>query len=88
MIGSGGDHASRLRFGWFACTARDASAEEFAAIESLYLLEKARFKAAPEETKKFLMGLAPNSGADPSERAAFGLVANILLNLDTVLTRN
>ena len=88
MIGSGGDHASRLRFGWFACTARDASAEEFAAIESLYLLEKARFKASPEETKKFLVGLTPNSGADPSERAAFGLVANILLNLDTVLTRN
>ncbi len=88
MIGSGGDHASRLRFGWFVCTAREATAEEFAALESLYLLEKTRFKANPEETKKFLQGLAANPAADPSERAAFGLVANILLNLDTVLTRN
>ncbi len=88
MIGSGSDQASRLRFGWFVSTAREATTQEFAAIESLYQLEKARFKANPEQTRKFLEGLPVNPLVDPAERAAFGLVANILLNLDTVLTRN
>jgi hypothetical protein len=88
MLASGGDIDAKLRHGWFVCTSRDANPAELAALSNLYASEKARFVANPDEAKKFLTGLAEKPGTDPAERAALGVVANVLLNLDTVLTRN
>ena len=88
MVAAGGGIDAKLRHGWFVCTAREASPAELAALSDLFASEKARFAGKPEETKKFLAGLAEKPGSDPAERAALGVVANVLLNLDSVLTRN
>ena len=88
MLASGGDIGAMLRFGWFVSTAREANPGEVEALSTLYSSEKKRFASRPEEAKKFLSGLPDKPGTDPAERAALGVVANVLLNLDSVLTRN
>jgi hypothetical protein len=67
-------------------TSRRPGPEELARIESAFERELARFEAEPARALAVLgEGAAPAGPA--SERAAWTLVANVLLNLDEALTR-
>ena len=75
--------AERVAFAFRLCVARKPSADELAVL--LTLLEKHRKRFAENE-----VGAAEAAGgksADVVERAAFALVARVLLNLDETITK-
>ncbi|MES2570665.1 MAG: DUF1553 domain-containing protein, partial [Verrucomicrobiota bacterium] len=86
----GPDTVSRLRFGLQLCLARPAGEEQVAALAELFGNALATYRADAEAAKKLAtvpLGALP-AGLDPAEAAAWTVVANVLLNLDGVLTKN
>jgi hypothetical protein len=87
----GGDSSeSRVRFGLRLCLARPPTDEQVKTMTTLYADELATYRADPESAKKLAtdpLGPLPE-GADAAELAAWTVVANVLLNLDAVLTKN
>lgn len=94
MLRAGGDEDSeRLRFGFRLCTARDPEANEMRLLQQL--LDRQRRRYAADVTQAALL-LAISSGdeSEPessdsglAERAAWTMVARVLLNLDETVTR-
>ncbi len=82
--------AARLRFSLRLCLAREPDAAQVAALQKLLDSERATFQADLESAKKLatqpLGPLPPN--LEPAEAAAWTAVANVLLNLDAVLTKS
>ncbi|QIF05950.1 DUF1553 domain-containing protein [Roseimicrobium sp. ORNL1] len=83
----------RVEFGMELCLARPVTAEQVATLVQLYQQELANYQANAEDAKKLSTsttlpaekGFAPNT--PPAEAAAWTAVANVLLNLDGVLTK-
>ena len=71
-------HAFRL------CTARRPKPAELAPLVSFQERQLARFRADPEAARAIAGVAAPGEAA---ERAAWTMVANVLLNLDETLTK-
>ncbi len=79
----------RLRFSLTLCLGRPPQDGEITVLRDLFEREKARYTGDLEAAKKLAtepLGPLPE-GSDPAEMAAWTTVANILLNLDGVLTR-
>ncbi|APW62033.1 PSD1 and planctomycete cytochrome C domain-containing protein [Paludisphaera borealis] len=79
----------RVRYALELCTGRPARPEQVAQVVALYNGERARYaddKAAALSLATEPLGPLPD-GADPAELAGWTAVANVLLNLDAVLTR-
>ena len=79
----------RARFGLLLCLQRPASKAQVEEVVALYQDELARYKgdrAAAEELATDPLGPLPKD-ADPAEMAAWTVVANVLLNLDGLLTK-
>ena len=90
MITEGGATAdSRLALGFRLVTARTPTKEELSILTAGLAQDLAHFKKTPAEAAKLLgFGEAkPAGNIDPSELAAYALTANVLLNLDEVVTR-
>lgn len=95
LIREGGDNVrSRIRFGLELCLGRPATDEQVSALEQLYQEEVQTYKANPEGAKKLSTSdslpkdkMFPKD-SDPAELAAWVEVANVLLNLDGVLTKS
>jgi hypothetical protein len=89
----GGTVQDRARYGLELCLARPATDEQVKAVEQLYLQELEAFKAKPDDAKKLSTSLtlpaekAFPTDLAPAEAAAWTAVANVLLNLDGVLTK-
>jgi hypothetical protein len=83
----------RVRYGLELCLARPATEEQVKTLEQLFLQEFDSYKAKPEDAKKLSSSATlPVEKAFPKERsgaeaAAWTAVANVLLNLDGVLTK-
>lgn len=83
----------RVKFGMELCLARPVTAEQVATLVQLYQQELANYQANAEDAKKLSTSttlpaeksFAPNT--PPAEAAAWTAVANVLLNLDGVLTK-
>ncbi|MBI3878022.1 MAG: DUF1553 domain-containing protein, partial [Verrucomicrobia bacterium] len=90
LVKEGGANVSdRARFGLQLALSRPASAEQVQALVSLYEKELAHYRSDPEAAKKLAtepLGKLPD-GLDAAEAAAWTVVANVLLNLDGVLTK-
>lgn len=86
---AGGTVADRVRFGLSLCLSRPANEEETHVLVEHYEKELAHYSASFEEARKLatepLGPLAENE--NPAEAAAWTSVANVLLNLDGVLTK-
>jgi hypothetical protein len=86
----GGDTAeSRAQFGLTLCLGRTPAAEQVRVITQLFEQEKSRFSTDLDAARLLAtdpLGPLPD-GADPAEMAAWTSVANVLLNLDGVLTK-
>jgi hypothetical protein len=79
----------RARFGLQLCLARPATDQQIAVLTSLWNSEVAEFRRRGDDALKLAtapLGPLP-AGVDPAEAAAWTVVANVLLNLDGVLTR-
>jgi hypothetical protein len=94
VLREGGDTLQlRIRYALELCLVRSASEEQVKALEQLYLQQVKDFQSHPEDAKKLSTSLtlpAEKSFArdiSPAEAAAWTAVANVLLNLDGVLTK-
>ena len=84
------DVTERLRYGFRCTTSRLPNENEAEALKRLYENQLSVFRAAPQSADKLLhVGESP---VDPSfeacELAAWTMVANVLLNLDEVVTQH
>jgi len=94
LVREGGSTAQeRLRYGLQLCLARPPTDEQVRTLQQLYVQELDSYKAKPEDAKKLSTSATlPAEKAfpkdlSPAEAAAWTAVANVLLNLDGVLTK-
>ena len=90
MLTEGGPTVEgRIAYGFRLVTARQPSAEELAILIEGLSADLAQFKANPEAAKQYLsFGTSKSANTiDPLELATYALTANVLLNLDEVVTR-
>jgi hypothetical protein len=85
-----GSTADRARHGLKICLVRPPQKRQIEAVSQLYESELAHYRKHPNEAKQIAtepLGALPE-GMKTDELAAWTIVANVLLNLDGVLTRN
>jgi hypothetical protein len=76
----------KAAYGLRLCLARTPKPEEVERIAASYARYVERFREAPDAAARVIKGYAVG-GVDPAEQAAWTLVANALLNLDEMLTK-
>jgi uncharacterized protein DUF1553/uncharacterized protein DUF1549/cytochrome c/F5/8 type C domain-containing protein len=81
---------SRASFALRLALARTPEAEQVAVLTGLHAKEFERYRADPDAARKLATSemLPPIDPADAPELAAWTAVANVVLNLDAVLTRS
>jgi hypothetical protein len=86
----GGSDADRLRYGFRLVTARTPADNECAVLTQNLDAQRSVFRANEEAAKKAISaGESPVPSDVPlAELAAYTMVANLLLNLDEVVTKN
>jgi hypothetical protein len=86
---SSADAATRAAFGLKLCLGRHAQPEQIQALVDLVGDEVSHYRSDPAAAKQIAtdpLGPAPE-GMDPAELAAWTVAANVMLNLDGVLTK-
>ena len=83
----------KIAFGFKVVTMRDPSAIEVELLIAGYQADLEKFKDDPDAAKAFLQSVEPASidsidPADYAEHAAYGLTANVILNLDEFVSRD
>jgi hypothetical protein len=81
---------SRIRYGLRLALSRPPRDAQTAPLRTLYAQEVARYRSDPEAARKLAtdpLGPLP-AGMDPAEMAAWTVLSNVLLNLDSVLTNH
>jgi hypothetical protein len=89
MISEGGaTPVERIRWAFRQVTNRQATAQELDILSSGHARYLKRYQSAPEEAQKLShIGEAPLTPAEPSELAAYTVTANVILNLDEIITK-
>jgi hypothetical protein len=91
MLREGGpEDASRLRYGFRLATGRSPCDSECTVLEESLAAQRAHYDADLEAAKKTISvgeSTVPDD-VPPPDLAAYTMVANLILNLDEVLTRN
>ncbi len=89
QLGADGRDRARLQRGLEWCLGRPASDAQVRVLEDLLSQQRRHFAAQPHPA--LALATQPhgplNEGEDPAEFAAWTVVANVLLNLDAVLTK-
>jgi hypothetical protein len=82
--------AERLTWAFRTTTARPPAADELEVLQHAYAEQLERYEADPSAALKVISAgeSKRDENLDPEELAAFTLVANLLLNLDEVVTKN
>lgn len=80
---------ARLAFGFGLVTARQPTAAEAQVLEKVLLKQRERYTADKPAAEKLLAyaDSPRNPAVDPSEHAAWTIVANLLFNLDEAITK-
>lgn len=76
---------TRLSYGFRLCVARPPSDAELAKLEKLYQRQLDIYRADTTNVQQLAKGMAETG--NPAEAAALTMVANVLLNLDEMLTK-
>jgi hypothetical protein len=89
LVRPGETPAQRLALAFRLATARPPSERELAILVGQYTRHRDRYRANPEAAARLLaVGEAKrNAALDPVEHAAYTMAANLILNLDEVVTR-
>ena len=91
MLKEGGSHAdARLAYGFRLATARPPTPAEQAVLHDELFTQWAKYHGRTDAAKKAITfgESKPDASLDPSELAAYAMVANLILNLDEVVTKN
>jgi hypothetical protein len=91
MMHEGGtEDGERLRYGFRLATGRSPCESETTVLEESLAAQRAHYTADTEAAKKTIsVGESPvPDDVPPPDLAAYTMVANLILNLDEVLTRN
>jgi hypothetical protein len=90
MREGGNEDATRLRYGFKLATGRSPCDSECTVLEESLAAQRAHYTADAEAAKKTIaVGESPvPDDIPPPDLAAYTMVANLILNLDEVLTRN
>lgn len=90
MTEGGAAAAERAIFLFRTATGRAPDLEELTELVDAYHEELAHYRADPAAAEKLIAGATPPPGAaaDPAELAAWTMTANVVLNLDEVVTKN
>jgi hypothetical protein len=89
MKEGGNDVAQRLAWAFRQATLREPSAEELSVLQKSFERHLVTYRAAPQEAAKLIdAGDMPVAAVDPIELAAYTVCANVILNLDEIITRN
>jgi hypothetical protein len=91
MLREGGPQdADRLRFGFRLATSRLPLENECAVLEKSLAVQRARYEADVDAAKKVIaVGESPTPyDVSAPELAAYSMIANLLLNMDEVVTKN
>jgi hypothetical protein len=90
IVKEGGTTAEgRIRYGLALCLCRPPRSEEVQNLLALYEAERARYRGDPKAALALAtdqLGPLP-AGAEADDLAAWTVVANVLMNLDGVLTK-
>jgi hypothetical protein len=86
---SGPSPEDRLTWMFRAATGRRPDGEELKELAAAYRDHLAVYHKDPEAAKKLIAvgETKPDAALDPADLAAYTLVANLILNLDEVLTK-
>lgn len=90
MLKEGGDSAAaQLTLGFRVCAARVPTDHELQVLSKVHADQLAHYQANPAEAEKLLVIGASQrpEGLDPAYHAAMTMMANLLLNLDEVITK-
>jgi hypothetical protein len=89
MINGGGAPAERIAWGFRRVTGRRPDAAELKVLTSSLERRQAKYRADEDAAKKLITQgeSKPNPALAPAELAAYTLTANVLLNLDEVVTK-
>jgi hypothetical protein len=89
MMSEGGrTPAERIGWAFRQVTNRQATADELSILSSGHARYLKRYQTAPEEAQKLShIGEAPRTEANPAELAAYTVTANVILNLDEIITK-
>jgi len=91
MLKEGGSHVeARLAYGFRLATARPPTKAETAVLSDTLFTQWAKYQGRTDAAKKAISfgESKPDASLDPSELAAYTMVANLILNLDEVVTKN
>jgi hypothetical protein len=91
LMREGGDtDASRIDLAFLLCTGRSSRASEVEVLMDLLANERKHYGAHPAAALEFIHSEADLGvqSLDPSELAAWAVLANVLLNLDETITRS
>jgi len=91
MLKEGGRHAEeRLAYGFRLATARPPTKAELAVLNDTLFTQWAKYQGRTDAAKKAITfgESKPDASLDAGELAAYAMVANLILNLDEVVTRN
>ncbi len=91
MMGEGGiTPEDRIAYGFRLVTARRPIADEAGVLKNVYEKQLAKYAANPAMAKQVVTfgESKPKTDVNPSELAAYTLVASTLLNMDETLTKN
>jgi hypothetical protein len=89
LVEGGTSPSERITFGFRWATSRRPTDDELAVLREGLNEDIARLKQQPDAVKQLIsIGESkPNASLDPAELAGYTLMANVLLNLDEVVTR-
>jgi hypothetical protein len=90
MLEGGDSVEQRARFLFYAATCRQPQVDELADLVAAYQQEFEHYRANPKAAKELIASgsMPADKKLDGPELAAWTMVANIVLNLDEVVTRN
>lgn len=90
MIKDGSDNRSRAERGLRLALIRPVTAAETAVVAEAYEAAREEFQGSPASAAEFLQQArsSPPPGGDAVEQAAWTVAANVILNLDELITRN
>jgi len=91
MLKEGGSHAeARLAYGFRLATARPPTKAELAVLNDTLFTQWAKYQGRTDAAKKAISfgESKPDASLDAGELAAYAMVANLILNLDEVVTKN
>ena len=90
ILREGGEtDANKLEFAWKLVTSRAPSMSKIQTLQNLLDEQRKLFKAEPDKAKQHLEvgDTKRDASIDQTQHAAWTVIANLLLNLDEVLTR-